>query len=294
MIFDTKSRVSNSSRRNFLFASGLAAIGPVGGSSLGRANVSSQSAIERIKARGTLTVAVFSEDVAPFFYSDATGKLVGIDPRLAEDIASKLGVPVVFNRTATTFDGLIDEVVNGRADMVISLLSDTLDRAEHVTFSENYVSVRQFLLINRLELSGLLKAGESDTTSVIGLLNERNARIGVISGTSYVGFVKEDFPKATAVEYETWDSMLADVTSRKLTALMYDEIEIGNWRLHDPAGALELRPYFIDGHPDTIAIAMRYSDRELIDWINLYLVKAKASGFVKSLGNPPVFGGGSA
>ncbi len=65
----------------------------------------------RIQAAGKLTVAVFFEDVVPFFYVGPDGKLVGVDPAIAEDIAAKLGVTLEYNRAATTFDGLIDEVV---------------------------------------------------------------------------------------------------------------------------------------------------------------------------------------
>lgn len=238
------------------------------------------SAIERIKAKGELTVAIFSEDVAPFFFTDADGKFVGVDPSLANDIAAKLGVRLAFNRAAVTFDGLVDEVVDGRADMAISLLSDTLDRAMRVNFSDSYVSVRQFMLINRLELSRLLAADRAGADDIPRLLNNPSSRIGVIGGTSYVGFAQEDFPKAQKVAFEQWSDMLAAVKSGDLVALMYDEIEIGNWRISDPAGSLELRPYHLAGHPDTIAIAMRQSEPELKNWVDLYLQKIRDSGFL--------------
>jgi ABC-type amino acid transport substrate-binding protein len=238
---------------------------------------SSVSAIDRIRASGTLTVAVFFEDVRPFFYLEA-GALVGIDPTLAEDIARKLGVKLAYNRAATTFDGIVDEVVEGRADVAISLLSDTLERAMRVSFSRSYVGVRQFLLINRLELSKLL--ADRPDAAIPDLLNSETSRIGVIGGTSYVGFLQEDFPKAQKVEFEAWDEMLAAVKDGSLVALMYDEIEIGNWRLADPAGSLELRPFHLAGHPDTIAIAMRKGDADLKEWIDLYLAKIADSGFL--------------
>lgn len=236
------------------------------------------SAIGRIKASGKLTVAMFFEDVAPFFYAGADGKLIGIDPALAEDIAKKLGVELVYNRAATTFDGIVDEVVQGRADLAISLLSDTLDRAIQVSFSDSYVSVRQFMLINRLQLGKLRGASVGNSAEIVDLLNSANSRIGVISGTSYVGFVQEDFPKAQKVEYEGWAPMLAAVKDGTLEALMYDEIEIGNWRIADPAGAVELRPFHLEGRPDTIAIAMRQEDTDLKQWIDLYLTKLRTSG----------------
>ncbi|RJF89011.1 amino acid ABC transporter substrate-binding protein [Oleomonas cavernae] len=248
----------------------------------------SSAAIERIRQKGVLTVAMFAEDVPPFFYKDQGGRLVGIDPGLAEDIASKLGVQLVFNRSATTFDGVVDEVEAGRADIAVSLLSDTLDRARRVNFSRSYVSVRQFLLINRLELGKLIAkngGGRADATAIPAMLNDQASSIGVIGGTSYVGFLKEDFPKARTVEFETWDAMLAAVKAGQLVALMYDEIEIGNWRLADPAGSLELRPFHLAGHPDTIAIAMNRNDPDLKAWIDLYLQKVEGNGFLASILN---------
>ncbi|WP_162247944.1 MULTISPECIES: ABC transporter substrate-binding protein [unclassified Devosia] len=243
------------------------------------------SAIARIQATGKLTVAVFFEDVVPFFYVGPEGKLVGVDPAIAEDIAEKLGVTLEYNRAATTFDGLIDEVVEGRADMAISLLSDTLERAARASFSQSYVSVRQFLLINRLQLGRLVAADPERANDIPALLNNPQSRIGVIDGTSYVGFVAEDFPEAQNVAFNTWAEMLAAVKSGDLVALMYDEIEIGNWRLADSAGAVELRPYHLAGHPDTIAIAMPPGNTDLKAWVDLYLTKAKGNGFLDGVLN---------
>lgn len=243
------------------------------------------SAIEHILQKGVLTVSMFSEDVPPFFYKDTNGTPAGIDPSLAEDIASKLGVRLAYNRSAVTFDGVVDEVAAGRADIAVSLVSDTLDRAMRVSFSRSYVSVRQFMLINRLELGKLVagRRGTGSDASIPHLLDNEEVRIGVISGTSYVGFLKDDFPKAQMVEFGDWDSMLAAVKSGDLAALMYDEIEIGNWRAADPAGSLELRPFHLKGHPDTIAIAMRKDDQDLKAWIDLYLQKIQDNGFLPSL-----------
>ena len=166
--------------------------------------------------------------------------------------------------------------------MAVSLLSDTLDRATRVAFSDPYVEVRQFLLINRLKL-GSLARGHPAGATVPELLNEPAARIGVIAGTSYVGFLAEDFPAAEKVEFDRWDDMLAAVKAGELAALMYDEIEIGNWRLADPAGALTLRPFLLEGRPDTIAIALRRGDGDLKDWIDLYLEKARSNGELDAL-----------
>lgn len=240
------------------------------------------AALERIQRDGVLRIAMFGEDVPPFFYLDAQGNLAGIDPSLARDIAAKLGVEPVFVRSAETFDEVVEQVRDGTADIAISLLSDTLERAMRVTFSASYVSVRQFLLINRLQF-GRLAAAHPDSGSVSTLLNQRDAHIGVIAGTSYVGFLGQDFPNARMDVFESWADMLAAVKTGKIVALLYDEIEIGNWRLADPAGSLELRPYHVEGHPDTIAIATAMEDADLTRWLDLYLAKANGNGFLPAL-----------
>lgn len=240
------------------------------------------TALERIRNQGVLRIAMFGEDVPPFFYRDAQDNLVGIDPGLARDIAAKLGVEPVFVRSAGTFDEVVEQVRDGTADIAISLLSDTLDRAMRVTFSTSYVSVRQFLLINRLQF-GRLAAAHPEGGSVPTLLNQPDALIGVIAGTSYVGFLQQDFPNARMDVFDSWADMLAAVKSGRIVALLYDEIEIGNWRLADPAGSLELRPYHFEGHPDTIAIATAMEDADLTRWLDLYLAKANGSGFLPAL-----------
>ena len=138
--------------------------------------------IQRIVERGKIIVAVFFEDVPPFFMHNKKGEFTGIDVEIAQDIANKLGVEVEFNRSPETFDEIVDVVANHEADVAISLLSDTLNRAMRVRFSDSYVELHQTLLINRLELAK--RFPEAETADEINLaLNQPGIKIGVISGT---------------------------------------------------------------------------------------------------------------
>jgi ABC-type amino acid transport substrate-binding protein len=252
------------------------------GSAITAGQSSAGAKLEEIFQSGELRVSVFFEDVAPFFYTDEASGFVGIDPDLSRDMASKLGVDVTFVRNAETFDGIVDEVLEGRADVAISLLSDTLERATRVSFTNSYVSVRQFLLLNRLKF-GELRSANKTGGPIEQQLNTEKAKLGVIAGTSYVGFAHEEFPRADVVEFDGWPEMLAGLKEGNLVALMYDEIEIGNWRLSDPAGAVELRAYHLASRPDTIAIAVHPDDTDLLNWINLYLKKLRDSGELEIL-----------
>lgn len=238
--------------------------------------------IDRILKRGKLIVAMFYEDVGPFFMHTQQGEFTGIDVALARDIANQLGVEVEFNRSPQTFDEIVDVVANRQADVAISLLSDTLSRATRVRFTDSYVELHQTLLINRLQLAKRFPGAE--TPEEINLaLNQSGIKIGVINGTSYVDFVRQTYPQATAVLYEDATLMVEDVAKGTLFAMLYDELEIASWKYANPDGGLLLRIVVLDKQTDTIAMAVNREDVNLLAWLNLYLVKARGNGFLDSL-----------
>ncbi len=240
--------------------------------------------IARILKRGKLIVSIFFEDVPPFFMHDKKGQFKGIDVEIARDIAAKLGVEVEFNHTPETFDGIVEVVAKREADVAISLLSDTLSRATQVRFSNSYVELHQTLLINRLNLANRFPTAES-SDEINFALNQEGIKIGVIDGTSYVDFVKETYPLATYVLYDDFSVMVEDVTNGELFALLYDELEISNWKYANPDGGLLLKIEVLDKQTDTIAFAVHRDDVNLLAWLNLYLVKAESNGFLDNLRN---------
>ena len=108
--------------------------------------------LQRIMNRGHLIVAMHREDFPPFFMHDKSGRYHGLDVSLAQDIGRRLGVGVKFNRKAETFDEVIDIVARREADVAMSYLSRTLERAKRVKFTESYLSLRLALWVNRLRL----------------------------------------------------------------------------------------------------------------------------------------------
>ncbi|PZV04915.1 MAG: hypothetical protein DCF32_11690 [Leptolyngbya sp.] len=238
--------------------------------------------LDRIKQQGRLEVVMFFEDVPPFFMHNRQGSLVGIDPQLAQDIAEKLGVEVSFNRQPQTFDAVIDRLASGEADIAISLLSDTLNRAFQVNFSEEYVVLRQTLLANRLQLAQRFPQAQTND-DIRAQLNQAGLKIGVIEGTSYVDFLKADYPLATPVLYSDFSRMIRDVETGDLFALLYDELEVLNWRYDHPDIGLRLKMILLGDRKDTIAIAVNRQDKELLAWLNLYLAKIRNDGSLDRL-----------
>lgn len=97
--------------------------------------VSSASAAElpeRIRQSGTLSIAV-NTIYPPMEYKDpATGKLVGLDVDLADALAAKLGVKLIWQESA--FEQLMPSIQTGRADIVLSGITDLPTRHEVADF----------------------------------------------------------------------------------------------------------------------------------------------------------------
>ncbi len=237
--------------------------------------------IKRIKEKGKIIVAIYYEDTPPFFMHDKKGEFYGFDVELAQDIAKKLDVALEHNYEAKTFDDLVSLVAERKADVAISMLSNTLNRAIKVRFTQPYITLHQSLLINRLKIAQLKGKGDNPAET----LNRSEVKIGVISGTSYVDFAKRDYPEAEIVPYQNWDEAIQDVLTGDIMAVLYDEIEIKNWHRKNPEGALYLQTAILEDRKDPLAFAVNWEDEHLLSWLNLYLEKIKTEGTYSRLIN---------
>jgi len=98
----------------------------------------SADAIADIRARGKLIVGV-KADYAPYGFLDSSGKIVGLEPDLAQDVADVLGVelelvPVVSSNRMQFLE-------QGKIDLMIATMTDTQERRGVVQIVDpNYYS----------------------------------------------------------------------------------------------------------------------------------------------------------
>ena len=223
--------------------------------------------IQRIKDRGELIVALIDQDIPPFFMHDESGRFYGLDVRLARDIAERLGVGLRFNRQAQSFDAIIDILARHEADIGISWLSRTMDRAVKVRFTQPYIVLRQGLLINRLRLARLPHKDRP-----LQALDHPRAHIGVKKGTSYVDYAQKFFPQAKIQEFPDWDPYIVDaVAEGEVTAGYHDEIEIKKYIMNRPEASIRSSTAIIKDLTDPIAMAVPWDSHTLLDWLNTYI-----------------------
>lgn len=230
--------------------------------------------MERILKKGKITVAIYYDDTPPFFMHDKKGDMFGLDIELARDIAVKLGVKLELNQEARTFDEVVELVYRKKADVAISMISNTLSRAVRVRFTDPYMVLYRALLINRLELARHKKKDED----IAAFLNNPGIKIGVIEGTSYVGFADEDFNRAKRVSYKEWPLAVKDVLEGRISAALYDEIEIKNWNRSHPESALYVQTLIMKDKKDPLSFAVSWEDKHLLAWLNLYLQAIRIDG----------------
>jgi ABC-type amino acid transport substrate-binding protein len=224
------------------------------------------SDIQTIVDRGKLIVALLDTDNPPFFMAEEGDRLNGLDVQLARDLADKLGVRVEFNRSATTFNEVVDNVFNQEADIAISKISRTMKRVQRVRFSEPYLRMRQGLLINRLKI-----AQQTKGRTVPETIRALEGNVGVIEGSSYVGFLNQKFPDATIVEYPSWQDIVQAVIQGDILAAYRDELEIKKVVRTSPNAALQLETIALTDTEDPIAMVLPWTSTHLLALVDQYL-----------------------
>ncbi len=219
----------------------------------------------RIVSRGEIVVAVLGVDQPPFF-QQSRGELTGFDIDLAREIAAKLGVKVRFNRDAWTFDGVVNLLANGQADIAISKLSRTLPRAEEISFSIPYVQLHRALLLNRVKFAQL-----AHDRSVPEVIRTYDGTIGVVVNSSYADYVKTNFPNAKVIGYRSWDELVKALNAGDVTAAYRDEFEVKHVLKQDPTASLRLRVVTLEDLNDTIAVGVNISSPALLAFVNQFL-----------------------
>jgi ABC-type amino acid transport substrate-binding protein len=223
--------------------------------------------IQTIMNRGEVIFAMTRADQKPFFYVDEqSGMMIGLDVELAYEIANLLGVKAVFNREAGSFDEVVMKIVNKEADIALSKLSRTLRRAELVRYTVPYITFRQGLLINRLELAKVT------TEKNLGeFIKNFRGRLGVIENSSYAAYAAVNFPYADIRTYGSWTETVDALFAGEVLAAYRDEGEIQIVNTLRKDSSILMKMVFLTDQQDPIAMAVAPDAPLLQEWLNLFL-----------------------
>lgn len=188
----------------------------------------------RIQEKKTLVVANIPNYPPLEFKDPKTSKLTGLDIDLGEALAKKLGVTVKWEEVS--FEQMTSALTTGRADMILSGMSDLPGRRDSLDFIDYLASGAQFYT------NGNRKDEFKDLTSLCG------KKVGASRRTS--------FPK----EMENWSKANCEDKGKPALQIIGTEgsadarTQLRQKRLDAAVQGSETLPYLMEQEPGNYAI----------------------------------------
>lgn len=251
-----------------LFAGGCG--GEKAASSASSANAGQQSALmQKIKKEGKLVVGTAS-GFPPYEFLDTSvkdgKKIDGIDMKLAEAVAKKLGVKLEIQDM--TFQSLLSSITTGKVDIAVSAINPTDERKKTVDFSNNYLEGKQTLLI-RKEDEGKYKT----------LADFKGKKIAVQKSTIQEKLANSQIPEAQIVALAKVPDALLELKQGKVDAVPVQNIVGGQYLVTNK----DLAPtnIYFEKYTGGAAVALPKGSDDVVKVINEVIKENQANGNIE-------------
>lgn len=224
---------------------------------------SSTSAIEQIKQRGKLRVAVFS-DKPPFGYVDQNGKNQGYDVYFAHRLAKDLlGDENAVEFVLTEAAARIEVLEADKVDITLANFTVTPERKEKVDFAAPYMKVAL----------GVVSPTGEPVTDVSQL---KGKKLIVNKGTTAETYFAKNYPDIELLKYDQNTEAFQALKDGRGAALAHDNTLVFAWARENPGFTVGITKL---GDLDTIAPAVKKGNTELLNWVNDEVTKLGAENF---------------
>lgn len=148
---------------------------------------------------------------SPPYSTRRAGSIAGIEIDLASAVGKSLGRPVRF--VHVPWNQLLDELVGGRVDVIMTGLTITPERAERVAFTNPYL---------RTDIAVLVRNEDLQRFGSRAALCKKSVDIGVVAQTTGQRYLKERCSVVVPRVYPSSDVAVLDVVNGKLDAVISD------------------------------------------------------------------------
>ena len=213
---------------------------------------------------GTITVAINSASM-PFVYLK-NNKFVGFDIEVITAFAKEYGYNVKFEDTA--FAAILGGVQSEKYDLGISGITITDERKESMDFSDVF----------HVEDLAVIIRSEEDAND---LSQFNTASLGVVTGSLYGGYSKEQFPNAEIKEFNNFSDVLVALKQGKVDGIMLDKPNFNSVAREDDSLSCVVVPAY------SVEIGFGFQKNEggdaLQAQMNTFLAKLDADGTTQKL-----------
>lgn len=174
-------------------------------------------------SKDQLVVATNAE-FEPFEYTKGD-KYLGVDMEIAALLAAELGKELVIKHM--DFDSVCLAVGQGKCDIAMAGLTVSEEREEHVTFSEDYYTASQRIIVKSNDTTFANCKSAADIEAVLKNL-DKNTKVGVQNGTTGQLYSEGDadwgfdgFP-VTTVGYKNGSLAVQDMLNGNINFVIID------------------------------------------------------------------------
>ena len=249
-----------------LMLAALAVAAMVGASQAARAD-----ALDDIKKSGKIRIAI-DLGVPPYGMTDAQMKPTGLDVEAAEMLAKDWGLQ--FEHVPTTGASRIPSLQTGKADLVISSLSYTAERAKVIDFSLGYAVLRT-----------VIAAPKSVALKQLSDLDGKT--VGTVRGTTHDTQLTKEGPKGMKLtRYEDDATEGQAFLSGQVDIFSTAEMIVPQLDKKNPARQVEVK-FILDNFK--LCVGIKKDEKRLVDEVNRWVLANIANGKLNAL-NKKYFG----
>ena len=232
--------------------------------------------LAEIRTRGVLRVGT-AGDYQPMSYLDPeSGRYVGFDAELAEDLASALDVELEY--VPTSWPTLMEDTLSGKFDLAICGITITAARQEQALMSIGYLGNGKTVLC-RVE--------DADKYTSLEAIDRPEVRVMENPGGLNEKFAREKLPNATLIIHDVNQEIPGLIAAGEADVMITEIMEAGFYVGKDDrlAAPLIYEP-FTHGE---LGVLMPKGSEDLLAYVNAFLEEEMASGRIDELAEAYIY-----
>ncbi|WP_448190356.1 lysine/arginine/ornithine ABC transporter substrate-binding protein [Azospirillum sp. sgz301742] len=228
---------------------------------------------------------------APWNATDASGKLIGFEIDLGNDLCKRMKVECEF--VAQDWDGIIPALQQGKYDAIMSAMTITDERQKILTFTVPYVTEpSSFVTDKKSPLAAMPKtdildietpAGKKAIEDLAKTLSGKT--IGVQTSTTQSAFLEKHLPKVAVRTYDKIDNAGIDLGAGRVDAVIGDRSVVEGIIKEDKAGNIVMfGPNLVRGVlGEGMGLGLRKQDTDLKAMFDKAIAEANKDGTIGKL-----------
>ena len=218
----------------------------------------------------------FDNTFVPMGFQDKSGKNIGFDIDLANEVFKKYNIKVQWQ--AINWDLKETELKNGNIDLIWNGYSKTSEREKTVLFSDEYM-INEQVIVTKKSKNIVNKEQLKDK-----VLGAQNGSSGYDSFNSNSEILKSIVKNNDATQYESFNEALIDLENDRIDALLIDRV-YANYYLKQQNKLQDYNIINAGFEGDSFAVGARKADTTLVKKVNEALKELYKEGKFQEVSN---------